>query len=149
LIAYHDCELTGRKAKRIADHLAGCARCRREYERIGVEAAVLASSEPDLAGFDLERGLGELLSAIASREEARRSQPPAASQLRDRLRAQLWIYFGSKTAMLADAQSCDERELLSRAECLLSTFLGRANAVFVMEQILEGPECRPAASEGW
>lgn len=147
MIAYHDGHLTGRKAKRLGAHLAGCARCREEWQRIGVEAGVFARSAPRPAGFDPERGLGQLFSMIASWEEARSTPPPARSQLQDRLRTQLLIYFGSKTAMLADDKFCGEQELLSRTECLLSTFLGRATAVFIMEQILKDPECRPAASE--
>ena len=148
LIAYRDRELTGRKAQRVAQHCARCARCRSEYERLGGEAALLACAVPGAAGFDPEPGLSRLLAAVASWEQTRDSQA-AASPLRERLRAQLQIYFGSQTARLADAPGCDERELLARAECLLSTFLGRANAAGVLAQILDVANGGLAAGEAW
>ncbi len=68
LVAYHDLELAPRRARQVALHLARCAKCRAEYDRVNCEVLVLANAEPEVPGFDAEAGLARLISAVAALE---------------------------------------------------------------------------------
>jgi anti-sigma factor RsiW len=127
LIALHDGELSPRRARRVESHLERCARCRSCRARIAAETAAFDASANCLAPLDLARGLAALSSRIDSVD--------ARQAARERLRAQLHVYFGAGTARAASPGGSSDSDLLRRAETLFTTFLGRAAAAMVLEDI--------------
>lgn len=83
LSAYCHSELAEEESRRVAEHLIGCARCRREFEEIklGVKLAeqLPRATAPASLWSEIEKALDGRPSTIASRQDARR---PRASFFR-------------------------------------------------------------------
>ncbi len=137
LIAYHDLELSARRARRVSAHLSRCARCRHEYERVKDEVRVLSGVVPEVREASPALGLARLITAVAEMEAACAA---TADDMRQRVREQLQIYFGEGTVAAAEAGAEDGPALLRRAEGLFTTFLGADCAARLMDEILDHPQ---------
>ncbi len=137
LIAFRDGELSGRQARRVENHLAQCRRCRNECGRIAAETQAFAMAGSCLPQLDLARGVSDVLSRIAARQEMA-NDARAEAAVRERLREQLQIFFGAGAAKLADPAGSPDSDVLRKADRLFTAFLGRPAAEMVLDEIRNG-----------
>jgi hypothetical protein len=88
------------------------------------------------AEVDTGEGLNGVLSAIGAWQRERTSV--AASQLRDRLRGQIQMYFGSPAVGVVEPPGIRTEELLGKASEILEVFLGASAAEAVKDDALSG-----------
>ena len=139
LVAYNDGELATRRAIKITLHLSHCGRCRRELDSVQADArrfdaAQTAALEPPR----LEEGFQKLLQAARQFQLAHRATQQ--STIRERVAAQLEMFFGSRT--LATIQKKpgsrpDGPGPLALAEPLFSAFLGERAAALLAGRALQ------------
>jgi anti-sigma factor RsiW len=139
LVALADSELDPERSRRVRSHIEACDRCRSELARIYREKRCFEPAEsperPEVA-----QNLEAVMSAISRVQRlATRTGESAGTpgELRARICAQLQLYFGSGT-VAAIGKSIPDEELVSRAQDLLSTFLGRSSASAILREILAG-----------
>lgn len=139
LLAYRDREIEVPARLRIARHLAGCARCPRELERLERARDAFrdaCAAEASAAQPDLVAGRERLKLAI----RAHQSESFADSALGRALAAELGVYLGAQAAVdmldrVVDAEP-DGRTVVTAIEPALTTFLGRTAASAVAAKLL-------------
>ena len=109
LIAFCDAEGGANRSRRIERHLAKCEKCRKQTERIHAEKDMLSAGDVRPA-MDTRRGLDAVLSAMAAWRGDRATM--AASELTNRLRWQIQIYFGFPAARGMERPGIRAEELL-------------------------------------
>jgi len=144
LIAFCDAEAGDAAKRRIAAHVAKCAVCREQLDRIQREKVELAAglATPPAEGH---QNLPALLTAIAAWREGRNTA--AANELRARLRAQLDMYLGARAAAAAGCRDIREEELFGRTCEMMETFLGPGAAEALRDEIFRGVDWAKAAEE--
>jgi len=144
LIAFCDAEAGATGSRRIAGHLAKCARCREQLERIKREKNELAAGAA-VPAAESRQDLDAVLAAVAAWREGRHSA--AAAELRARLRGQLETYFGARTAAIAERPEIKEEELFGKASAMIETFLGPGATEAVWDDVFHGVGWAKAAEE--
>jgi hypothetical protein len=141
LIEYSDGESGAWRCRWVGWHVARCARCRDEIQRIREEKAQFAGHTGSAAGLD--RGLAAVLSSMT----AWRGGHPQAAQavLKNRVLAQTELFFGASAANAIERERTVD--LLSRARGLFDAFLGAEAAGAMQEQIVSGNDCTGESAE--
>ncbi|MGA2040804.1 MAG: hypothetical protein ABSH42_16105 [Bryobacteraceae bacterium] len=144
LVAFCDTETGASRSRRIARHLAKCAKCREELGRIERERDQLSARTAEPAA-DVRQGLAAVLSAIAAWQEGRNGA--AASELKARLRWQMETYFGSPAASALEGTGIRAEEMFGKASEMLEVFLGPQAAEAVSDDIFRGVDWAEPAGE--
>ena len=134
LIAFCDGETGAYRGRRIAGHLAKCARCRERLRGIEKEKEELSAGALAPA-IDSLHGLAGVRSAIATWQDGRSW---ATAELQNRLRWQLETYFGAPALQAVDRPGIRAEELLGRTSEMLDVFLGPNAAEAVRDDCLSG-----------
>jgi anti-sigma factor RsiW len=144
LIAFCDAEGGAGRSRRIARHLAKCAKCRGRLGRIERERDELSARAAEPAS-DVRPSLAPVLSAIAAWQEGRNGA--AASELRARLRWQIEAYFGSRAGSAVEGPGMAAEEMLGKASEMLEVFLGPEAAEAVRDEVFRGLDWAEPAEE--
>lgn len=147
LMAFCDAEADAGPSGRIAHHLQKCERCRNELQRIqdekdnfsNFDGSVDGTVDGSVPATDATRGLAAVLAAIAAWKDGRLGG--LAPRVRNRVRDQLEMYFGSEAASLMDRPGIRADQLLARTLELADAFLGRNAADALRDDVLRGLDC--------
>jgi anti-sigma factor RsiW len=147
LVAYRDGELARRRAGKLAVHLERCAECRRELERLEKEFEQLVSLESAIPVEKpkLEQGLEALLEGLREWQLAQGSA--VKPEVRERVAAQLRMFFGSRAADSVTKELGAERRHPNVLP-MFAAFLGEKAAAVLASHAIEGIEFNSAVSTG-
>lgn len=145
LVAYRDGELARRRAGKLAAHLERCAECRRELERLEQEFEQLVSlqSAIPVGKPRLEQGLEALLAGLREWQLAQGSA--VKPEVRERVAAQLRMFFGSRAAESLTRELGAARRHPNVLP-MFAAFLGEKAAAVLASRAIEGIEFDGAVS---
>jgi len=139
LMAYRDGELAHRRAGKMTAHLERCAECRKELERLEAEFEHLVSLESAIPVEQprLQQGLETLLEGL--REWQLAQGEAVKPEVRDRVRSQLRMFFGSRAAESVTRELGAERDHPNVLP-MFAAFLGEKAAAVLASRAIEGVE---------
>jgi len=147
LMAYRDGELARRRASKMAAHLERCAECRRELERLETEFEQLVSLETatQVEDLRLKKGLDTLLEGLRDWQLAQGEA--VKPEVRDRVVAQLRMFFGGRAADAATKELGAERPHPNVLP-MFAAFLGEKAAAVLASRAIESVKFNGQAAAG-
>jgi len=138
-MAYRDGELARRRAGKMTAHLERCGECRKELERLEAEFEHLVSLESAIPVEQprLQQGLETLLEGL--REWQLAQGETVKPEVRDRVRSQLRMFFGSRAAESVTKELGTERDHPNVLP-MFAAFLGEKAAAVLASRAIEGVE---------